>query len=48
MNLEEMMYKTINVEAKTCLKSSNMVQDLDIRCPRGYRPFNNTISKVQT
>ena len=25
-----------------------MVRDLDIRCPRGYCPSNNTVSKVQT
>ena len=25
-----------------------MVQDSDICCPQGYRPSNNTVSKIQT
>ena len=47
MNFEEMMQKIVNAEAKSGLRSSIMVQDSDIRCPRGHRPFNNTASKIQ-
>ena len=47
-NFEEMVQRIVNVEAKAGLRSSTMVWDSDIRCPRGHRPFNNTVSKVQT
>ena len=30
------------------LRSTTMVRDLDIYCPQGHRPSNNTTSKVQT
>ena len=43
-----MVQKTVNVEAKAGLRSTTMVRDLDICCPWGHRPSNNTISKVQT
>ena len=48
MDFEEMMQKTVNAEAKAGLRSSAMVRDSDIRCPRGHRLSNNTASKVQT
>ena len=48
MNFEEMVQRTVNAEAKTGLRSSVMVQDLDIRCPRGHHPPNSTASKMQT
>ena len=32
-SFKEMMQKTVNVEAKVCLRSSTMVQDLDVHCP---------------
>ena len=48
INFEEMVQRTVNAEAKAGLKSSAMVQDSDIYCPRGYRPSNSTASKVQT
>ena len=44
------MQKAINVEAKMSLKSSIIVQDLDICYPRSYIFFNaiSTTSKVKT
>ena len=48
MDFEEMVQRVVNAEVKVGLKSSAMVSDSDIRCPRGHRPFNNTASKVQT
>ena len=48
MKFEEMMQKAVYVEAKAGLKSSNMVQNLDICCPRDYRLSNSIVSKVQT
>ena len=47
MNFEEMVQKAVNTEAKAGLRSSIMVQDLDIRCPRDHCPSNSTASKVQ-
>ena len=48
INFEEMVQRAINAKAKLGLKSSTMVRDLDIRCLRDHRLFNNTTSKVQT
>ena len=48
MDFEEMVQKVVNAEAKAGLRSSTMVQNSDIHCPRGHRPFNNTAAKVQT
>ena len=48
MNFEEIVQRAVNTEAKAGLKSSIMVQDLDIRCLRNYRIFNSSASKVQT
>ena len=48
MNFKEIVQKTVNAEAKVDLRSSAMVQDLDIRFPRGHRPSISTASKVQT
>ena len=48
MDFEEMGQRTVNAEAKAGLRASTMVQDSDIRCPRGYRPSNSTAAKVQT
>ena len=42
------MQKAVNAKAKLGLKSSAIVQDLDARCPKGYRSSYNTSSKVQT
>ena len=43
-----MVQKAVNVEAKANLRSSTMVWDLDICCPRSHRPSYNTFLKVQT
>ena len=43
-----MVQRAVNAEAKAGLKSSAMVQDADIRCPRSHRPLNSTTSKMQT
>ena len=48
MNFEEMVQKAVNAEAKTGLRSSIRVRDLDAHCPRGHRPSHNTSLKVQT
>ena len=48
MDFEEMIQKVVNAEAKTGLRSSPMVQDLDIRCLKGHYPSKSTASKVQT
>ena len=48
VNFEEIILKAVNAEAKAVLRSSTMVQDLDIRCLRGHHPSNSTASKVQT
>ena len=48
IDFEEIMQKAISKEAKADLKSSAIVQELDIHCPRGHRPSNSTASKVQT
>ena len=47
MNFEEMLQKALNAEAKTGLRSSTMVQDLDICCPRNHHFSNSTASKMQ-
>ena len=43
-----MVQRAVNAEAKAGLRSSAMVRDSDIRCPRGYCPSNSTASKVYT
>ena len=48
MDFEEMVQKAVNAEVKAGLRSSIMVQEMNARCPKGYRPFHNTFSKVQT
>ena len=48
INFEEIVQRAVNTEAKASLRSSTIVQNSDIRCPRGHRPSNSTISKVQT
>ena len=48
MDFEEMVQRAVNAESKAGLRSSAMVRDSDIRCPRGHRPSNSTASKVQT
>ena len=48
VNFEEMVQKAVNAKAKAGLRSTTMVQDLNIRCPQGHRPSNNTTSKMQT
>lgn len=42
------MQRAVNKEAKTGLKSSAIVQDLDVYCPKDHRLSHNTSSKVQT
>ena len=48
MDFEEMVQRTVNAEAKAGLKSSSMVRDSDIHCPRGHCPSNSTAAKMQT
>ena len=48
MDFKEMVQRAVNVEAKTGLKSSIMIRDLDICCSRGHCLSNNTVLKVQT
>ena len=48
MDFEEMVQRVVKAKAKAGLKSSAMVRDLDICCPRGHRSSNSTASKVQT
>ena len=48
IDFEEMVQKAVNAEAKAGLKSSIMVRDSDIHCPRDHRPSNSTALKVQT
>ena len=48
MDFKEMVQRAVNAEATAGLRSSAMVRDSDIRCPRGHRPSNSTASKVQT
>ena len=48
IDFEEMVQRAVNAEAKAGLRSSAIVRDSDIRCPRGHRPSNSTVSKVQT
>ena len=48
MDFEEMVQRAINAEAKTGLRSSTMVRDLDACCPRGHCLSYNTSSKVQS
>ena len=48
MNFEEMVKRAVNAEAKAGLRSSTIVRNLDIGCPRSHRASNNTASKVQT
>ena len=48
MNFEEIVQKVVNAEAKVDLRSSTMVQNLDICYPQGHRPSNSIASKVQT
>ena len=48
MNFEEMVQKTVNIEAKVGLRSSIIVWDSDIYCLKDHRFSNSTTSKVQT
>ena len=48
MEFKEMVQRIVNAEAKAGLRSSTMVRDSDIYCPRGHCPSNSTASKVQT
>ena len=48
INFEEMVQRVVNVKAKAGLKSSTMIQDLDIHYPRGHRSSKSTVSKMQT
>ena len=47
-NFEEIVQKAVNAEAKAGRRSSTMVRESDVRCPRGHRQSYNTSSKVQT
>ena len=47
MDFEEMVQKAVNAEAKAGLRSSTMVRNSDIRCPKGLRLSNSTTAKVQ-
>ena len=48
MDFEEIVQRAVNAEAKTGLRSSTIVWNLDVRCPRGHCLSHNTSSKVQT
>ena len=48
VNFKEMVQRAINAKAKAGLRSTIIVQDLDIRCSQGHCPSNNTALKVQT
>ena len=48
IDFEEIVQRAVNAEAKAGLKSSAMVRNSDIHCPRGHYPSNNTASKMQT
>ena len=48
MNFEEMIQRVINAKAKAGLRSSTIVWDLNIHCPKGNCFSNSTASKVQT
>ena len=48
IDFEEMVQKAVNAEAKAGLRSSTMVRESDVCCPRGHRLSHNTSSKVQT
>ena len=47
-SFKEMVQKAINAEAKAGLRSSTMVKDSDVYCPKGHRPSHNIFSKVQS
>ena len=47
-SFEEMVQKAVNAEAKVGLKSSTMVRDLHVHCPKGHRLSHNTSSKMQS
>ena len=47
VNFEEIVQRAVNAEAKAGLKSTIMVQDLDIYCFQGYCLSNNIALKVQ-
>ena len=47
-NFEKMVQRAVNAEAKASLRSSIMIKELDVRCPRGHHPSHNTSFKVQT
>ena len=42
------MQKTVNVEAKTSLKSTIMIWNVDSYYFRGHCPSQNTFAKIQT
>ena len=42
------MQKVVNAKTKTSLKSSAIIWDLDIYCPRGYYLSYNIASKLQS
>ena len=46
MNFKEIIQRAVNGEPKTNLRSSTMVRDSDIHCPRNHRFSNSTASKV--
>lgn len=42
------MQKLVNAKTKTLLRSSTIVCNLDICCPKGHCPFHIIFSKIQT
>ena len=48
MDFKEMVQRAVNVEAKAGLRSSTMVRDPDICCPKNHRPFISITSKMKT
>ena len=47
MNFKKMMQKAVNTKTKAGLRSSIMVWNLDVRCPRGHRLSHNIFLKMQ-
>ena len=48
MDFEEMVQRAVNAETKAGLRSSIMVQDSDIRCPRSQCSSYSIATKMQT
>ena len=47
-NFKEIIQKIVNAKAKSGLRSSTIVWDLNVYCSKGHHLSHNTFSKVQT